>query len=445
MICIRVKFICIIPTQFNDDLRGIPMKFKRTLLASSLLLAGAVQAATPTNEEIWALLQEMKGQMADVQQQNQQLKAENETLKNKVEATEQVALEANETAEAVAVATEEAAKSAKLLSDKTTIGGYGELHYNNLDGKDGASDKKEVDFHRFVLFFGHEFRDDLRFFSELELEHALTKDTDDGSNSGEVELEQAYIEYDINEQHRVKGGLFLPPVGILNETHEPATFYGTERNSVEKNIIPATWWEAGVMFSGEIAEGFSYDVAATSGLNTNSGDKYAVRKGRQKVSEAEAEDYAYTGRIKWTGIPGLELAASVQYQEDITQSNDSTAGSATLFETHAVFERGKFGLRALYATWDLDGDGPESIGADEQTGWYVEPSYRISKNFGIFTRYSEWDNQAGNSSDSEYEQIDLGVNWWPHQDVVVKVDYQDQDAPDGKERDGYNVGLGYQF
>ncbi|OUR86695.1 porin, partial [Methylophaga sp. 42_8_T64] len=129
------------------------MQFKRTLLATSLLLAGAVQAAAPTNEEIWELLQEMKGQMADVQQQNQELKAENATLKTKVDATQQVALEASEAVEAVAVATEEAVKSAKLISDKTTIGGYGELHYNNLEGKNGASDKEEVDFHRFVLFF----------------------------------------------------------------------------------------------------------------------------------------------------------------------------------------------------------------------------------------------------------------------------------------------------
>lgn len=420
------------------------MRFKRTLLATSMLLAGVAQAAAPTNEEIWALLQEMKGQMAEVQQQNEQLQAENATLKNKVEATEQVALEASEAAEAVAVATEEAAKSAQLLSDKTTIGGYGELHYNNLNQENSLSskgDKKEVDFHRFVLFFGHEFTDNLRFFSELELEHSLSGD----DKEGEVELEQAYIEYDINDQHRVKGGLFLTPVGILNETHEPPTFYGTERNPVEKNIIPSTWWEAGVMFSGEIAEGFSYDVAATSGLNT-SGSSYKVRSGRQKVSKAEAEDFAYTGRIKWTGIPGLELAATVQYQEDITQSNDPTAGSATLFETHAVFQRGNFGLRALYATWDLDGSGPKASGADEQTGWYIEPSYQISEHFGVFARYNEWDNAAGSSSDTEYEQIDLGVNWWPHKDVVVKLDYQDQDAPKAEaEYDGFNVGLGYQF
>jgi predicted porin len=135
----------------------------------------------------------------------------------------------------------------------------------------------------------------------------------------------------------------------------------------------------------------------------------------------------------------------MQYQEDITQSLDATAGSATLFETHAVIEKGNFGLRALYATWDLDGSGPAASGADEQTGWYIEPSYRINEQFGVFARYNEWDNQAGNSTDTEYQQIDLGVNWWPHQNVVVKVDYQDQDAPAGKEQDGVNVGLGYHF
>ncbi len=420
--------------------------FKKTLVAASVMAAvSTAQAATPSNEEIWTLLQQVQQQLADVQQQNQQLQTENNSLKIDVEQTKKTALEANETVEALAVATEEAVKEASQSANKTSIGGYGELHYNNLEDENGDKTKK-VDFHRFVLFFGHEFNDRLRLFSELELEHSIASKTDEG----EIELEQAYLEYDISDQHRVAGGVFLTPVGIINETHEPNTFYGTERNAVEKNIIPSTWWAAGAMFSGEIAEGFSYDLAVTSGLSTdytNSTDskKYAVRGGRQKVSKADAQDLAYTARLKWTGIPGIEVAATVQYQEDITQSLDSTAGSATLFETHAVIQRGDFGLRALYAIWDLNGSGPASVGADEQTGWYIEPSYRINEHFGVFSRYSEWDNQAGNSTDSEYEQFDLGVNWWPHQDVVVKFDYQNQAQPNGGELDGFNLGLGYQF
>ena len=145
---------------------------------------------------------------------------------------------------------------------KTTIGGYGELHYNNLDSK------KEIDFHRFVLFFGHKFSDRIRFHSEVEIEHAFLKDNSGTSSAskGEVEIEQAYIEFDLNQRHRALAGLFLVPVGILNETHEPPAFYGVERNAVENRIIPSTWWEAGVGFKGDIGAGFGYDLAVTSGL-----------------------------------------------------------------------------------------------------------------------------------------------------------------------------------
>ncbi len=417
------------------------MNFKKTLIALSVMAATSAQAAAPSNEEIWQKLLEMQQQMAEVQQQNQQLKEENQTLKNKIDITEQTAREANETAEALAVSTEEAIKTASFNTNKTTIGGYGELHYNGLDDQNGIADKDEIDFHRFVLYFGHEFSDRLRLFSELEIEHAVAEGT-----TGAVELEQAYLQYDINEKHRLSAGMFLLPIGLINETHEPTTFYGTERNNVESKIIPTTWWEGGAMFSGELAQGFSYDVAISSGLNTSAANNYAVRNGRGQLAQAKAKDPAYTARLKWTGMPGVELAASVNYQADIAQSLDTTAGSATLFETHAVIEQGQFGLRALYATWDLDGAGPKSVGADEQTGWYIEPSFKVTESIGLFTRYSLWDNQAGDVIDSEYSQWDLGVNWWPHKDVVVKVDYQDQDAPAGQaELDGVNVGLGYQF
>lgn len=422
------------------------MKFKRTLLAATLMSAmTATQAAAPSNEEIWQLLQEMKQELNSVKQQNEDLKAQNVELKQQVEATEVKAQEATEAAEAVAVASEEAIKTAAAKDSKTSIGGYGELHYNNLEFKGTDPEKgdvDELDFHRFVLFFNHEFNDRLRLFTELELEHSLAGE----GKEGEVELEQAYIQYDLNEKHRVNAGLFLLPIGLLNETHEPNTFYGVERNSVENKIIPTTWWEGGVMFSGELAQGFSYDVAATGGLKTKADKKYAIRDGRQKVSEALADDFAYTARLKWTGIPGVELASSIQYQEDIMQSTDPDAGSAFLWEAHAAIQKGDFGLRALYATWDVDGDGPKAVGADEQTGWYIEPSYKLLDNVGVFTRYSEWDNQAGNSSDSEVEEWALGVNWWLDPQVVVKFDYQDQDAEDkNNEYDGFNVGVGYQF
>lgn len=381
----------------------------------ALLVAGALGSTSALASE-----QELRQEIENLKQQNQ-------TIMERLNATSEMV---------------ERSAGQKTGSD-TSIGGYGELHYNNLDNNlAGGSDKEMLDFHRFVLFFGHEYTDDIRFFSELEIEHSLSGD----GEPGEVELEQAYVEFDLNDKHAVKGGMFLLPVGILNETHEPPTFYGVERNPVEKNIIPTTWWGSGAELTGRFGQGFSYNLGVHEGLKIDPTGNMAVRGGRQKSAEADAFDLATTARLKYTGIPGLELATTIQHQSDASQSASDNLGSANLIEAHAIYQNGPFGLRALYATWDLDGSAPAANGADEQTGWYIEPSYKLSNKFGVFARYNVWDNQAGSSTDTEYSQADVGFNYWPHEDVVIKMDYQTQDAPAGSnEYDGFNVGIGYQF
>ncbi|MCK5394388.1 MAG: porin [Gammaproteobacteria bacterium] len=337
-------------------------------------------------------------------------------------------------------------------SSDTTIGGYGELHYNNLSSDTQGKDKKELDLHRFVIFVNHEFNDDIRFFSEFEIEHAFsgggkastfkTDGTVDKAGSdgkpGEVEVEQAYVQFDIGENTNVNAGIFLIPVGILNETHEPPTFYGVERNPVEKNIIPATWWEGGAMLSGHYDSGFSYDLALTSGLNGGT----SIRDGRQKTSKASADNLAVTGRVKYTGISGLELAGTVQVQDDITQDTSDDIDGATLVEAHARWNVADITLTGLYASWDIDGDGASTANKDTQDGGYIEASYKLNPKFGIFVRQNEWDN--GGTGDTSKSQTDIGFNYWPHENVVIKADYQAQNDAAG-DFDGFNLGVGYQF
>jgi len=328
----------------------------------------------------------------------------------------------------------------------TQIGGYGELHYRNLDTSDGSGRDKAINFKRFVLFLSHQFNEQLRFSSELEVENVVA--SSNPNDQGEVEVEQAYLEYDLSVEHHVRGGLLLVPAGILNETHEPPTFYGVQRNPIERYIIPTTWSVNGVSLSGELAPAFGYVISLHEGIKANSAGNYAIRGGRQQGMKADAHDLASTGRLKWTGLPGVELAATVQYQQDATQGEDPNAGQAWLLESHAVINRGPFGLRALYARWMLSGRGPRRIGADRQEGFYIEPAIKVTPRVGLFARYSRWDNQAGNGrrSQSESMQYNIGLNWWPHPDVVVKADYQVQDNDDSTtEEDGLNLGLGYQF
>ncbi|MDP1636425.1 MAG: porin [Gallionellaceae bacterium] len=369
-----------------------------------------------------------------LEQRLDNLESENRVLKDQLKQTEQ---------KVEATGTQMDRMSGQGSSaDKTKLGGYGELHLNKLQSQTGGADTDMLDLHRFVLFIGHEFNDSVRMFSELEVEHALAGE----SKPGEVELEQAYLEFDLNDNLSAKGGLFLLPVGILNETHEPPTFYGVERNPVETNIIPSTWWEGGAAMTARFDGGITLDGAWTTGLKATAANGYKPRNGRQKVANATAKDAAYTARLKWSGVPGVEVAGTVHHQSDMTQSVDATAGAATLYETHAVVNKGAFGLRALYAQWKLDGSGPKAIGADKQVGWYVEPSWKFAEQWGVFARQSSWDNAAGNTADSKFSQADVGVNFWPHPDVVVKLDYQNQKVPVGQnELDGFNLGLGYQF
>jgi len=359
------------------------------------------------------------------------------TPQEEIEALRQRLEEAERRLDALAETTATPATASSALQN-LHLGSYGELHYNNLENDETGARKDEIDFHRFVVFLGYDFTDRIRLRSEIELEHAIAGE----DQNGEIELEQAYLEFDLNDRTQAKGGLFLVPVGILNETHEPPTFYGVERNPVEREIIPTTWWEGGGALSGSFGAGWGYDLALHSGLNS---EDFNIRSGRQKVSEADASDPAVTGRLRWAGVPGVSWGLSSQYQRDITQGEGAET-PAVLMETHVVLSRGPAGLRALYARWDLDSAEAEAVGRDEQFGWYVEPSWRIGPQWGVFARYSEWDTQAGGAGDSAFDQTDVGVNFWPIPQVVLKADYQWQNGPDGRGGlDGFNLGIGYQF
>lgn len=349
----------------------------------------------------------------------------------------------------------------------TTLGGYGEAYFKRIDGA-----KDEFDTYRLVLFIGHTFDEKLRFGSEVEVEHAYVKDTDsdatctvnDANSNGTLEpgevtcgtasvkksegylaIEQLFLEYKYAQKHRAYAGQLLVPVGILNETHEPDTFYGVFRAPVEREIIPGTWFETGVMFSGEIVEGLSYDAMIGSGLKGAANS--AVKDMRQRGSKADGSDLAYTARLRYTGLAGTELGVSVQQQTDMAQGTIAAGDlDGTLVTAHAAYNNGPFALRALAAQWDIN-DALATAGRAEQAGWYVEPSFKVTETVGVFVRHSVWDNAGADVADSEWTEQSVGVNWWLHERAVVKADLQSRDDPNpaNVDQDGFNLGIGFQF
>lgn len=315
----------------------------------------------------------------------------------------------------------------------TYVGGYGELHFNMVKDADD-----QADFHRFVLYIGHDFSKKLRFRSEFELEHALAGD----GKPGEIELEQAFLELDIAPNRFARAGLMLVPVGFLNLTHEPNTFYGVERNRVENRIIPTTWWEAGVALAGQNVNGFAWQLMLHSGLAVDpaAGSDGFIRSGRQKVAEATANDMAATVKVSYALSSGVSVAASVQYQSDMSQYADDGVDEALLLQSHADIQHGAFGLRALVAAWSIEGDNAEANDRDRPFGFYLEPSWRFADSFGVFARYEHVEVQTG----AEEEIATAGANYWLHPRAVLKIDAQSLEKGASK-KESINLGMGYQF
>ena len=334
-----------------------------------------------------------------------------------------------------------------------SLGGYGQTW---LQVFEHAQDK--WDYKRFILYAGFKFTEKLLLNVEIEFEHA-----------NEVFVEFATIDYLYRPEANFRFGMVLMPVGFLNEIHEPPFYYGNERPVVEITIIPTTWRENGAGFFGEFAGGaVQYRLYTTTNLRADKFSSSGVRSGRQKGSKALA-DMSIVARVDATPMNGLLVGGSVVRGDtgNGVQFGDSKPSVAmTMWELHAQYQYRGLHLRALYVRNTIDdteilsaakGDGISEV----QWGWYGEIAYDILPAFdpntrmGLvpFVRYERFNTQedvpAGFVPDETRNRtvVTAGLNFFPHPNVVFKVDYRQFDSKGGElpELNDLNIGVGFAF
>ncbi len=331
-----------------------------------------------------------------------------------------------------------------IFSPKTSIGGYGELHYNYVkpNGKDAT---KTLDFHRFVLFFSHTWTEKWSFNSEIELEHNFVKD-----GHGELELEQAYVQYKHSQAFVFQAGVVLPSVGLINETHEPPTFLSVERPEYNKNIIPTTWFGNGLSILGYIS-GFNYKFTVMEGLDaskfkTSSG----IRSGRQKGFNANAEDLLYNFRVNYQDVPGLLVGASFTYNNAV---NDTTNNAISIIDLHA-----KYYANNIYAVAEFGNISYDNREVETSQGFYIDLGYNIGSLLKVkteiipFVRYTDYNTASSTVSGGDSEKEHHRTKWMigaavkPIPYVVFKIDYSESTIElDDAKTDLLNIGVGYMF
>lgn len=331
-----------------------------------------------------------------------------------------------------------------FFSPTTKLGGYGELHYNSIKPENGKS-SATLDFHRFVLFYSHSWTEKWSLKAEVELEHNFVK-----NGQGELELEQAYVNYHHSEAFGFQAGVILSSVGLINETHEPPTFLGTERPDYHKLIIPTTWFGNGVALYG-LVSGFDYKFTVMEGLNANKfNEKSAIRDSRYKGYRSDADNLLYTGRIDYIGLPGLRLGGSFTYNN---AGGDSLNNAINIFELHA-----RYRANNIYADAEFGNISYNKGNLQTSQGYYVNFGYALSALFGIetkiipFIQYNDLNTasstKTGGDEEKRYhiKQIMVGLSILPIDEVVFKIDYsQDKIELNNKKTNYLNIGVGYMF
>ncbi len=336
------------------------------------------------------------------------------------------------------------AQTDEFFEKKTSIGGYGELHFNHETAPNGIV-KQTLDFHRFVLFFGYAWNEKWSFKSEIELEHNFVQ-----GGQGELELEQAYVNYHYADWLGFQIGVILPSIGLINEFHEPPLFFGVERPEYHNKIIPTTWYGNGLSFYGRYS-GFDYKLSIMEGLNSEKfSESSAIRGGRRKGFLANAKSLLYNFRVDYYPTTGLKVGGSYTYNK---ASGDTSSNAINLFEVHASYNQNN-----LFSVFEYGRIDYEKYNLEQSVGYYFDLGYNVASLLRWetqvipFIRYTNYNTafQTKSGGDSEkknhYKYFMIGVSVKPFDQVVFKADYGKRVRGfGGEETTLFNFGVGYMF
>jgi hypothetical protein len=355
-----------------------------------------------------------------------------------------------------------AAATYRRATDGVSFAGYGEMLLENFDRENesgtGSAPTTRLDFLRAILYAGYRFNEKFLFNSEIEVEH-----------SNEIWVEFAYLDYLINDNLTVRGGMLLLPLGLVNEFHEPTVFLGAKRPDTEQRILPTTWRENGAGILGS-AGMVNFRAYVTNGLRGAAFTSAGLRGGRQRGSNALAANLAFSGRIDVTPVPGIFAGIGLYNggsgQEQVIASGDRLDVGTTVAEVHAQAQMRGFDVRGLFARASVDDAGAASRAlnlstatpiAERMQGGYVQAGYNVLSQFTTpvavtpYVRYEHIDTQhrvpEGFTRDLSRDGVlkTLGIELKPIPNIVVKTDYQWISNEAGTGRNQFNVNLGYAF
>ncbi|MEA2073442.1 MAG: porin [Campylobacterota bacterium] len=417
-------------------------------LTATLLLTSSIYADDKSDIET------LKQQVKELQEMTQTLTDETSDLKTGFSYT---------TVDPEKSFTGLGAAASKVYYSKSplSIGGYGEMYYSNTNKEGSSTGKSVVDVYRFVPYIGYKFTDNIILNTEIEFEHGGSEVSSVDNNGavtsqkgGYVKIEFMYLDFLINKNLNARVGNFLVPMGLINERHEPTLFTTVQRPGTSKYLIPSTWHENGAMVFGNITDDISYKVAMITGLSTGDNGSKWLRNGRGGSYKQTNPEFAGVARVDYSGVKGLFVGASTYFGA----SNNGEDSNTIMYDIHGDYKASGFRAYGVYTqTLRSKSATISSTAAKEAKGGFLNLSYNVlattNSNYSlpVFVQYESINPQATLADSSSLDPVNtttVGVNYFPHEQVVLKADYAmaDNDLSDSKKSsDVLSLSMGFIF
>jgi hypothetical protein len=357
--------------------------------------------------------------------------------------------------------------AAPLDVPRLSFHGYGEFHFHTPKGTNFPNNEApaEADIHRMVWGISYDINDWIVLHTEVDFEHAAKA----------IELEFMYLDFFINPIINVRVGSLPMPVGPFNEFHEPPLFYSVSRSYIQRHIIPTTWQEGGIGIFGAPVPGFNYRAYLVSSLDARKFDGASgIRNGRGGASEAESDDLALVLRGEYTPAAGIDVGLS--FYDGGADASKKVGGNVRvqILEWDVRLRMEGLDLQWISVLIDIDDaasanaahldqdenpaplTGSASVG-EKLVGTTVEAAYHLAYitrtewDLVPFIRYETFNTQdevpAGFAENpaNDREVLTVGAAYYPHPQVVLKIDRESWEDGVGRTELRYNLGAAYMF
>ncbi|PCJ18249.1 MAG: hypothetical protein COB02_11725 [Candidatus Cloacimonadota bacterium] len=387
---------------------------KKLLLNTfAISLFVTINQAAPNNQALYERLLKLEQKLADQEKLQNQI----EDLKNEILDLKEIQEEQIDE------------NPVKSFTGGLTFGGYVDMEFHNRKGSNSKFDQ-----HRFIFDISADLGEKVKFVSELEFEHA--------ASTGDIGMEQAYIDYSFNEKAGFRVGQILIPMGRLNYLHDAPLLQLTERPKLLKEIVPSTWYDSGAGFFGEFGSEenpISYEVYLMNGmsdskfnLDSGTGFRSLRRKGKSKTENNNSK--ALTGRLGFTLSENTQLGLSY-YSANVGAYNAAKvlSGDRDMTMYGIDIERpinNKLDFQGEYIWGDVDLNIATGFNSYDFSGWYAQLNYILDKNekYRAILRLGAEDTAKGLDNKGDIEETVFGINYRPNSNTVYKAEYHWEDS-----------------